>query len=243
MSPIYQIVSPQIVPFDFAEYARYFLKSKVPSLGGPDRSTDFDDSGLDWTASANAGFPGVDSGGTIVLFTVFLAGTIGFAYTKTPVNNQGYLRSMVNEPWGAGARSRNNNATNIRAGFVSLIRLGGSNTLTLGVDTSVSTDFLTCWTTNLNALSNIVPVITTIPYLGVGKYHECYMTYNGNVVDLWGGGDFRRGIEPFKGGEYSEFSTVPNQSAQMGVTVQSINGTDAVQMQCATSVGKVSLFV
>lgn len=236
------IPGPVIVPTDWLEYARYFLLSKIPQLGGPDRATDLDDSGLDWSASANAGFPASDTGGTLQLSTVFLAGAIGFATPKFPVNNQAYISTMLGEPWGFAARTKGLTATaNSRLGLASMVRLGGSATLTLGVNGPQSIAFISAWTTNGAALSNIVPVLTTIPYLGNGVYHELYGTYNGNVVELWGGGNFRRGIEPLKGGEYTEHSTLLNVSCTAGITVQSINGVTTEVLQSGSVLGKCIL--
>lgn len=240
--PAFIIPGPQVSPVDWLEYARYFILSKVPQLCAPDRSTDLDDSGLDWTAEANVGFPGTDSGGTLQLSTVFIAGSLGWAQPKVPVNNVEYIYSSLTDVWGIAGRTRTETGTaNTRAAFVACMRLNANNSVNFGLLGDGNTSFLSAWFTSGASVTTTVPVVTTIPFLGKGVYHEVYATYNGNTIDLWGGGDFRKGIEPFHGGELNEHSLLADSGAAAGLTIQSVDAVTTESMSTGSLLGKVTL--
>jgi hypothetical protein len=238
--PTVIIPAPPIVPVDFIEYARYFLLSKIPQLRGPDRSTDLDDSRTDWTGNGGA-FPNVEPGGSCLLDTA--VANPASATVKAALNNVEYLTSMLCNIWGVAARSKSYGTTaNSRAAFLAVIRFGGANTIGFGVNGAQSTDFLSAWFTSGTAISNVIPVLTTIPYLGKEIPHEVYATYNGNAIDLWGGGDFAKGIEPKHGGELNEHSVMLDQPADPGIWLQTIDGVTTELSSCGMFVGKCGLF-
>ena len=233
-----------IIPRDWREFAEFFILSKMPMMKSASWWTDFLDSQIGWTFTANAEFPVSGFAGEAGLRTVFLAAAIGYTFPTPPVNNSSdYFVSMLNAPWAIAARSRSLAAatTNSRHGYIACARLGQSNSLIVGFRGDTSTSFLSAWSMTGNNVSNVVPVVTTIPFKGVGQWHEVYIIYDGGGAQIWGGGDFNTGIEPFLGGEFSEFSVIGDVLCHPSTSVQSIDGVTNEQMSSLTMLGKALL--
>lgn len=242
-----QGASGLIVPRDWREFAEFFILSKMPAMKSASWWTDFMDSQIDWSTTANAEFPISNFAGEAGLRTVFLAGAIGYSFPKPPVNNSSdYFRSMLNAPWAIAARSRSlaPAGVNSRHGYVVCCQLGQSTSLCIGLRGDPgpgSTSFLSAWTMNGNNVTNVLPVVTTIPWKGAGPWHEVYVTYDGAGAQIWGGGDFNSGIEPFLGGEFLEFSVIGDVLCHPSTSVQSIDGVTNEQMSSLTMLGKAPL--
>jgi hypothetical protein len=231
-----------VIPTDWTDYARYFILSKMPGMKSADLSIDFYDSQLDWTATANSNFPAGGPAGVVRMSTVFLAGAVGYANPKPPLNNStDVFTSMLNMPWAVAARSNSLAAatTNSRHGFACCVQLGNGSGIHVGLSGADSLAFLSAWSTNgTNNKSNVLPAVTTIPFKGILQWHEVYVLYDGGSVDIYGGGDYRTGIEPFLGGQFLEMSIIGDVLCHPGISVQSVNGATTEQMESMTMLGK-----